>query len=137
MKAEQVQSPGQLILLSPWLDITLANPAILEIETKDPILNKERLRRAGLIYARNARLDDHLLSPINGPLDGMGTISVFAGSDEIFVADTRRLQLLASLKEIKFNYYEYSGYSILADEDLHRFFQLFTRPSGWQKKGAG
>ena len=109
MKVEQVCPPGQIILLSPWLDITLANPDIPEKEAEDLLLNKERLQRAGLLYAGGAQPDHYLLSPINGPLDGLGMISVFVGSNEILVADTRRLRSLAGSKGIKFNYYEYAG----------------------------
>lgn len=109
MKAEGVEQSGQVILLSPWLDITLSNPAIGEIEPLDPFLNIERLRRAGQMYAGGADPGKYLLSPVNGPLDGLGMISVFAGSDEILVADTRRLKSLADSKGVKLNYYEYQG----------------------------
>lgn len=109
MKTEAIYQPGQIILLSPWLDITLHNPAIREIEAKDPFLNMERLRRSGLSYAGGTDPENYLLSPINGPLDGLGMISVFAGSHEILVADTRRLQSLANSKGIKLNYHEYAG----------------------------
>lgn len=35
MKQEEVPQPSQLILLSPWLDLSLSNPNIKEIDPSD------------------------------------------------------------------------------------------------------
>ena len=107
IKNERINQPGQVILLCPWLDITLSNPDIKDIDPNDPFLGKESLQQAGKLYAGDTDPDHYLLSPINGPLDGLGKISVFAGSNEILVADTRKLKSLAKLKGVDINYYEY------------------------------
>ena len=109
MKNENINQPGQIILLSPWLDITLTNPDIKDIDPNDPFLGKESLQQAGKLYAGSTNPDHYLLSPINGPLDGLGKISVFAGTNEILVADTRKLKSLAKSKGIHLNYYEYAN----------------------------
>jgi len=109
IRNEEINQPGQIILLSPWLDITLANPDIKDIDPNDPFLGKESLQEAGKLYAGNTNPDYYLLSPINGPLDGLGKISVFAGSNEILVADTRKLKSLAKSNGIHLNYYEYAN----------------------------
>jgi monoterpene epsilon-lactone hydrolase len=109
MRNEKINHPGQIILLSPWLDITLTNPDITDIDPHDPFLGKESLQQAGKLYAGNMNPDYYLLSPINGPLDGVGKISVFAGSNEILVADVRKLKFLAKSKGIDLNYYEYEN----------------------------
>lgn len=109
MKLEQVSQPGKIILLSPWLDITLSNPDIKAIEAIDPFLSKKKLQQDGLSYAGNTSLENYLLSPINGPLEGLGKISIFVGSNEILVADARKLKSIAASKGIECNYYEYAG----------------------------
>ena len=109
LRNEKVNQPGQIILLSPWLDITLTNPDIKDIDPHDPFLGKESLRQAGKLYAGNTNPDYYLLSPINGSLEGLGKISVFVGSNEIFVADARKLKLLAKAKGVELNYYEYAN----------------------------
>ncbi len=38
MRNETVPTPSQLILLSPWLDITLTNPEIAKIDPADPFM---------------------------------------------------------------------------------------------------
>jgi len=108
MRNENVVQPAQIILLSPWLDITLTNPDIKDIEPMDPFLEKESLQEAGKLYAGETKRDYYLLSPINGSLEGLGKISVFAGSNEILVADTRKLKSLAISKGITLNYNEYA-----------------------------
>lgn len=104
---ERLAQPGRIILLSPWLDITLSNPDIKDINKTDPFLGIEGLQEAGRIYAGDISPSHYLLSPINGILEGLGKISVFTGSRDILVADARKLRQLASAKGIEINYYEY------------------------------
>lgn len=108
LRMENLAQPGQIILLSPWLDIELGNPGIKEVAPNDPFLEKESLRQAGKLYAAGTSPDHSLLSPINGSLEGLGKIAVFAGSKEILVADTRKLNTLAGLRGINLTYYEYA-----------------------------
>ena len=108
IKEERLPQPGKLLLLSPWLDIALENPAINDLDRVDPFSGVRALRQAGKLYAGDLRTDHYWVSPIHGPLDGLGQISVFAGSKEIFVADTRKLKALTTAKGIAINYYEYA-----------------------------
>jgi epsilon-lactone hydrolase len=107
MKNENILQPNRIILLSPWLDLTLANPEIVALEPHDPFLEKKSLQQAGILYARGAEPSLHLLSPINGSLNGLGKISLFSGSKEILVADSRKLNYLAGSIGCEISYYEY------------------------------
>lgn len=107
MKMEHVQQPAQIILLSPWLDITLSNTQIKQMDSIDPFLGIEGLRTAGRMYAGGTSPDYYLLSPINGPLEGLGRISLFIGATEILVPDARKLKALLEDRGIALNYYEY------------------------------
>jgi epsilon-lactone hydrolase len=98
---------GHIILLCPWLDITLTNPDINCLESGDPFLEKKSLQQAGRLYAGDTDPSHYLLSPVNGSLDSLGKISVFIGSKEILVADTRRLKSLAESTRIDVDYYEF------------------------------
>ena len=109
LRDEQIPQPSKIILLSPWLDITLTNPEITRIADNDPFLEVESLRRAGNLYAGDARAEHHLLSPINGPLEGLGRISLFIGSKEILLADARKLKSIAEANAIEIDYHEYPG----------------------------
>jgi acetyl esterase/lipase len=107
MKFESVAQPSQIILLSPWLDITLKNPEIKKIDPVDPFLGVNSLREAGKIYAGDTDPENYLLSPINGPLEGLGQITLFIGTNDLLVADTRKLNAIAKMKGVAINYYEY------------------------------
>lgn len=109
MKHEKANQPGQVILLCPWLDITLTNPDIKDIDPSDPFLGKESLQQAGKLYAGDTDPNHYLLSPINGPLNGLGKVSVFVGTNEILVADARKLRSLAKSRGVDLNYYEYAN----------------------------
>lgn len=100
--------PGQIILLSPWLDITLTNPNIKDIDGIDPFLGIEALQKVGELYSGDVSPDHHLLSPINGSFEGLGKISVFIGTKDILVADARKLKSIAESMGIEINYYEYA-----------------------------
>lgn len=120
MSDEQVSQPKHIILLSPWLDISLTNPAIKEIEPSDSFLGVEGLQLAGKAFAGGTNPDYYLLSPINGTLEGLGKISLFIGSKEILAADARKLKALAESKGIGINYFEY--------EDMLHVWMLLNFP---------
>lgn len=109
MKKKNMPQPRQIILLSPWLDLSLSNPEIKDIDPSDLFLGVEGLKMAGRAYAGNTNPDHYLLSPINGPLEGLDKISIFMGSREILMADARKLKAMADAKGIALDYYEFEG----------------------------
>ena len=117
---ENMGMAGQIILISPWLDITLKNRAIIPLNDEDPILGVNGLRRAGLSYAGDANPSNYLLSPINGQMEGLGKITVFIGTKDILVADTRKFKQIMQDKRIDINYYEY--------KDMLHVWPLFNLP---------
>ncbi len=119
-REENMGMASQIILISPWLDITLKNKGIIALDDKDPILGVNGLRRAGLAYAGNANPSHYLLSPINGEMDGLGKITVFIGTKDLLLADTRKLKAIMQEKGIEMNYYEYP--------DMLHVWPLFNLP---------
>ena len=47
---ENIEVPEKLILISPWLDITMTNPKIDKVQENDKDLSKEKLKIAGILY---------------------------------------------------------------------------------------
>jgi epsilon-lactone hydrolase len=107
MHRDNVAAPNKIVLLSPWLDITLKNPEIDNIDSSDPFLSVTGLRKAGQAYAGKSDPSNFMLSPINGPIKHVGEISIFIGSKDILVADARKFTLLAEKTEVTVNYREY------------------------------
>jgi acetyl esterase/lipase len=107
MREEDVQQPDKIILLCPWLDITLTNPEIQKIDPLDPFLSVPALKRAGLAYAGNADPLNFAVSPIHGSMKNLGEIFLFMGSLDVLAADARKLKTLAELEGVHIHYREY------------------------------
>lgn len=73
----------------------------------DPMLNLRLLIETGKIYSGDTDRSNYLLSPINGPLHGLGKITLFVGTHELFLADARRFRALAKREKVEINYFEY------------------------------
>ena len=99
--------PGNIILMSPWLDITMKNPDIPALEKDDPMLGAYGLAEIGKIWAGDSDLNNYLLSPINGQIKGLGSITLFVGTHELFLPDARKFRDMAAAQGVKINYFEY------------------------------
>ncbi|WP_338551312.1 alpha/beta hydrolase [Paenibacillus sp. KS-LC4] len=99
--------PRDIILLSPWLDITLSNPEVLAMINKEPLLNWELLVESGERYSGETPQSHYLVSPIYGDIKNLGKISLFIGTHEFFLPDARKFKEKAIQHAVDINYYEY------------------------------
>lgn len=101
LKTENITQPKDIILLSPWLDVTLSNPDIPKYESSDPILSAWGLRIVGNIWARRGENNTKhpYVSPIYGDTSGLAPITMFVGTHEIFYPDITKFdKMLAERK---------------------------------------
>ena len=90
---EKHRAPAaKIVLLSPWLDLSMSNPNIKHQESSDYILTVHMLRHAGMKYSNGENQDQYLLSPINGELKDLPETIVFYGTEELFYADCIRFK---------------------------------------------
>lgn len=108
LKEKDLPQPSRIILISPWLDITLSNPDIQKFEKNDATLGSYGLAILGKLYAGDTDPNHYLLSPINGDIQGLGEISLFIGTHDLMVADARKFRDRAQKEGVTINYYEYS-----------------------------
>lgn len=93
LSENNIELPSKTILISPWLDVTLKNEKIQEVQEYDKDLNKEKLVMAGLSYARDEEgMKSFLVNPINGPLSKLKNIIIYTGTYDILNPDTHNLQ---------------------------------------------
>lgn len=90
------QPPQRTVLLSPWVECTLADEETLASASRDRLLPRAGLLAAAGLYAGGTDLADPLLSPINAGLQDLGEVLAFVSSEEIFLPQCRRLASLAS-----------------------------------------
>lgn len=101
LPAAGLPQPGRLILLSPWLDLTMSNPAIPAVERRDPWLTPRGLVVAGQAWAGGDDPTQPKLSPINGDLAGLPPMELYIGTNDVFYPDTRRLHDLATAAGVR------------------------------------
>lgn len=106
-RTENKPQPGQIIMLSPWLDVTMSNPEIIKSDKSDKMLGIRGTQLAGKAYAGNADPKDYLISPVYGDFSGLGRISVFIGTHDLLLVDCRKLKDNLTKANIPFNYFEY------------------------------
>ncbi|MFD2202096.1 alpha/beta hydrolase fold domain-containing protein [Shivajiella indica] len=104
---EKKALPSQLVLLSPWLDVTMSNPEIQEVQPKDKMLEIDGLILCGKAYAGDADTSYLWISPIYGSMDGLPRISMFMGTHDLLWPDGKKLCHLLEKKGVEFDYFEY------------------------------
>jgi acetyl esterase/lipase len=105
LKDFNLPQPKDIILISPWLDVTMTNSNIKGIY--DPLTNLEFLSKSIKLYSDITELTNYMLSPIYGDITNLGKISIFIGTYEVFLPDVRKLKKMLENKNIEFNYFEY------------------------------
>jgi len=109
IRDEKIPQPAAVVMLSPWLDVTMSNPYMEEIDPEDPFLNIEALRKAGSSWAHGANPRKPLISPIYGDLAGLPPLHLFTGTKDVLIADSRRLRGLCMAAGAKLAYYEFEN----------------------------
>ncbi|GIO24030.1 alpha/beta hydrolase [Oceanobacillus sp. J11TS1] len=120
LQEKGLPQPRHIILISPWLDITMKNPKAYELERKDPMLGIYGLIQMGKAYAGDTDPNYYLLSPINGRLNGLGEISLFIGTHEVLLPDARKFRDKMKAHGVTINYYEYP--------EMNHIFPLYPIP---------
>lgn len=91
MKDSGLQQPACMVLLSPFVDLTLTAPSVHSNAKLDPLLSRIPLMRGAQAYCGQIELDDPRVSPLFAPLQGLPPLLIQCGSDEILLDDAQRL----------------------------------------------
>jgi len=124
LRDSHLAMPASVIMLSPWLDVTLENPQIEVLSPTDPFLNVEALRVAGKAWAGRSNPRRMEISPIYGHFEDLPPLSLFIGTKDLLLADCRKFRDLCVVANAKLDYYEYEGM-------LHVWMLLPIRESGY------
>jgi acetyl esterase/lipase len=118
-REEGLPQPERLILLSPWLDVSMSNPALPELDKRDPILDIQGLKAAGEMYAGDLSVKDPRVSPIFGDCTNLAPMSLFIGTRDMLWADCREFCAKLTTQGIPIEYHE-------APEMLHDWMIMPT-----------
>jgi monoterpene epsilon-lactone hydrolase len=92
IKENKMPLPHKLILLSPWLDMSLSNPDMSALAEKDLMMTRKMLDNAAKLYSNGYDRKNPLLSPIYGDFNQIPDALIFFGTEEMFYADCIKLQ---------------------------------------------
>lgn len=90
-RAAQLRQPDAVILVSPWVDVTMTNPLIRPIEQGDAMLSVAALRAAGALWAGERDLQDPQISPLYGDLADLPPVHVYQGDRDLLAPDAALL----------------------------------------------
>jgi triacylglycerol lipase len=115
--------PASMVLLSPALDLTYANPSISLVDSPFPggpaaIAAGQQI---GKEWAGNLPISDYEVSPLNGSLKGLPPTTVYAGSLDPVAPDVLVLQQEAVAQGAPISF-------VLANGEFHDW--LFLSPDG-------
>ena len=84
VKADSIDVPAHLVLISPWVDVIGGDDALQQYDT---FLNLEVLRHIGADWAADLDPRDPIVSPLYGDMKSLPPTDLFAGTWETFYTD--------------------------------------------------
>lgn len=120
LRNKGIQMPQKVILMSPWMDVSMSNPAMPKIQPLDPLLSIGQLRFQGKVYAGDWSVKDPLLSPKYADLSGLPPVYVFSGTHDILHCDIEEYEKKAEKKGWPVTLYTY--------EKMNHVFCAFPIP---------
>lgn len=88
-RQEGLPAPSRLVLISPGLDMSLANPEIYEVERIDPWLGIPGGMEAVRLYGAGIAPTDWRISPVYGDLATLPPTLLFAGTRDLLYPDSK------------------------------------------------
>ena len=84
--------PGKLALFAPWLDVTMADPAIAAVEPHDIMLKISTLRSCGKMFAGDRDPASAECSPLYTAKEDLALLPptrIWTGRHDLFIVDSR------------------------------------------------
>lgn len=89
LREKDTVQPSEIILICPWVDLTMTNPDMEDYYKIDAMLGN--LCCSDMItelWRGDKELTDPMISPLFGTFDGLGDITIFIGTREVLYPDT-------------------------------------------------
>lgn len=118
--------PCALILLSPFLDLTLTSGSVRYNQKHDAVMSPKFLQQAIHYYLdhTNYEVDNPRVSPLFDDLRGLPPLFIQVGSKSLLMDDAKRLKEMADTAEVEATYKLYTGM-------WHNFFMF----NAWFEEG--
>jgi epsilon-lactone hydrolase len=95
-----VEAPAGLVLLSPWLDLTVQATTYESRRASDQLFSSDSATEAADAYLQGVAADEPLASPLFAELDNFPPTLLFAGGAEVLLEDTLRFAHRLALADV-------------------------------------
>jgi len=99
----------RIVLISPVLDLSLSNPLIDAVQSRDPWLTRAGLLEFAKSWCSDLPMTDPLVSPLSADLTGLGPLTLFSGTRDILNPDARLLVDKVTAAGVDIDYHEQPG----------------------------
>ena len=114
------KQPDEIILLSPWMDVSMENEEIAAVDPHDPMLDSAGVAAVGRMWIGDRDVHDPLVSPIYGTFENLGRITIFAGTRDILCPDDIKFSEILTEQGI--------DHICVVEEGLNHPYVLFPIP---------
>lgn len=111
--------PACLVLLSPWVDLSLSGTSLRTHARRDPMLKASWLRAGSAAYRAGTPMRQASCSPLFAEHAGLPPVLIQVGSEEILLSDALRLHEALAQAGVASTLQRFDG--------LWHVFQLHTR----------
>jgi len=122
LRDQKASLPARTILISPWLNLELADSTVKDIDA--PGMDVSLLRQDAHKWRGDLEFSDPLVNPLNGALHELGKIAVFCGTNDVVYPGCQQLAEAASAQpgtELEFHETLGAGHSyVLNDTSVGR-----------------
>ncbi len=121
LRDNEIAMPSGIFMISPFINLTLAEPSVKLNKFIDPMITAKVLQRGADAYRGSIPATDQRVSPIYANLDNLPPLLIQSGKTEIIVDDARSLASKASQAGVNVECQLY--------EKMWHNFQMFNRLS--------
>ena len=112
LRDKGLKVPKNLLLVSPWVDISLSNPKLKIYEKKENFIAIKGNKFCYELWANSENnLKSWKVSPLYGNFENLGKMSISVGGNELIKPDISLLVEKLKEKNINYNYFECSNQS--------------------------
>ncbi len=119
--------PSKIIMLSPWLDVSMETDIPEDLQEDDFLLSRSELKKSGKEYAGNLDTKNPLCSPYYGDSSDIGEMALFMGTKDILYIDALRFKKKAEKENYNLTFFEYKDmlhdWVLFPIEDAQEAFQ--------------
>lgn len=109
LRDKKLMLPKNLLMLSPWVDLSMDNPELLESIKYDNMSGLEGNRYCGRLWANGEDIRDSKISPLFGKFKNLPKITIATGSFDILKPDCIKLANKLEESHVEYNYIEYKN----------------------------